>query len=369
MRVRPWPGRLELLPDAMRKRKKVFLVILVNLLVFLGLLAGLEGICYLLYRQGGTGARLTAARAFHLTEVRKNMSYDRNVAAYDPEFTYRLKPGTYRFTSQEYDFEYEVNSAGFRDDEASLNAPEIILIGDSYCFGWGIPTGKSFADQLEAALGKKVLNTGIPSLSTSRSLRHLHHIDLRRLKVLILQYCDNDKFENELHYTRQGSVPKLSEARWQDQCNKYLDPKFDYSPGKYLKRFFPLWMTYRREGHTNGVPPFVFVQRDAQHEAGLITYAFVKQAPKLTGVHLIVTELSSYGKNDPDLPLHTQAQMSFHNQKSFGFASITGLDLSAKLDASAYYTLDDHLNARGSRIVAEALAETIRGLEPTIDEP
>jgi len=41
----------------------------------------------------------------------------------------------------EFTNEVRVNHLGVRDDEASLVAPDVIVIGDSHAMGWGVDQG------------------------------------------------------------------------------------------------------------------------------------------------------------------------------------------------------------------------------------
>ena len=52
-----------------------------------------------------------------------------------------------------YPIEYVINSKGLRDDETSYEKPEgrfrIVLLGDSFSFGFGVPIQKHFSSLLE----------------------------------------------------------------------------------------------------------------------------------------------------------------------------------------------------------------------------
>jgi hypothetical protein len=46
---------------------------------------------------------------------------------HDPELGYTLKPGAFTYSGREFSNRYEINSLGVRDDETSLEAPEIVV--------------------------------------------------------------------------------------------------------------------------------------------------------------------------------------------------------------------------------------------------
>lgn len=56
--------------------------------------------------------------------------------------------------------EYSINSLGVRDDEAALNNPEIVVVGDSQAMGWAVGREQTFPALIGKQTGKKILNTG-----------------------------------------------------------------------------------------------------------------------------------------------------------------------------------------------------------------
>jgi hypothetical protein len=86
---------------------------------------------------------------------------------FDPELGFILEPDiSYHHRNREYDTQITINSAGFRDDEASLKKHDILMIGDSFVFGTGVSNGDTVADILESKSKLKVLNAGIPQYGT-----------------------------------------------------------------------------------------------------------------------------------------------------------------------------------------------------------
>lgn len=61
-------------------------------------------------------------------------------------------------------FTVSTNSLGYRDDEIVGQPVEIVCVGDSVTFGWGVTQAESYPEQLEKSLGVNVLNTGVPAL-------------------------------------------------------------------------------------------------------------------------------------------------------------------------------------------------------------
>jgi hypothetical protein len=104
-------------------------------------------------------------------------------ARYDPELGY-TQGRNCRFDSVEFKTVYNINSAGLRDDKASLDAPEIIVLGDS-C------NGISRAGPIEAALERNS-GQGIERrcfFVWDSKMLLLNRLDTSNLKYLIIQYC------------------------------------------------------------------------------------------------------------------------------------------------------------------------------------
>jgi lysophospholipase L1-like esterase len=87
--------------------------------------------------------------------------------------------------------EYQINSHGFRGEEFSIDKPgdqvRICCIGNSCTFGWEIPEGQTYAEQLEILLSQaypdkeiEVINCGVPGYTS--------HQGLVLLKEKILDY-------------------------------------------------------------------------------------------------------------------------------------------------------------------------------------
>ena len=70
--------------------------------------------------------------------------YDMKIPTFMPEggrfdstLGYTLRPGRFFFSINEGTVECRINRLGVRDTEAALDSPQIIVLGDSYAWGWG----------------------------------------------------------------------------------------------------------------------------------------------------------------------------------------------------------------------------------------
>ena len=127
------------------------------------------------------GALLIAELALRLTAPLKerrdryyagNTYYQQNPdwVRYDPVLGYVNIPNiNVQITRPEiggFTMDIRTNSAGYRDNDASLNNPDLLVLGDSYCFGWGVQQNETCEAVLERDLRVKALNMGVSGYGT-----------------------------------------------------------------------------------------------------------------------------------------------------------------------------------------------------------
>jgi lysophospholipase L1-like esterase len=101
-----------------------------------------------------------------------------------------------------YGAEIQTDSVGFRDrDYPVARVPgkrRIMLLGDSFTLGWGVPFDSMFSKQLEKLLNQngqptEVINTGVGNTNTVMELEQFKEIGLRfKPDMVILMYFIND---------------------------------------------------------------------------------------------------------------------------------------------------------------------------------
>lgn len=103
------------------------------------------------------------------------------------------------FNSREFISRIRTNSLGFRDDEESIHHSEVLLLGDSFAFGWGVQKEEACESLLETLLSRKVLNMGISGYSTVQEYLLLRrHADVVGAtgKTAVFLFCENDFMDN-----------------------------------------------------------------------------------------------------------------------------------------------------------------------------
>ena len=117
--------------------------------------------------------------------------------------------------------EFETNSSGFRteefDNELVGNGIVVIVLGDSYAFGYGVRYQDSFPSILQRSLREqypdkniRVVNLSMPGYNTVQELATLKEVGLKlRPKIVLLAYHLND-IETQIEEKRSKGISLLS---------------------------------------------------------------------------------------------------------------------------------------------------------------
>ena len=339
-------------------RSGVFLIAF-NLVVAIGLLEGLFVVMLHSPRVVGASPRPVRRlvqqiyRHFNRTLVQFNP----NCARYDPQVTYTLKPGTCTFENLEFRDEFRINRLGLRDDGASLDAPEVIVLGDSHAMGWGVEQDETLVRVMARKSGMKVLNAAISSYATVREMTLLDRLDTSRLRVLIVQYSDNDLPENRAFRQSDGHLPITSETQYQKIVQHYAS-QGTYYPGKYVYRLL-MKLLRLEEPEPDQV---TMGSATPAEEAELFLHALTHASrTRLDNVQVIVFEVNEQLR--PPRPFIAALDEAKRRADHPAFVQrLITVDTTRVLTPADFYILDDHMNARGHQGVGDALADLIRGL-------
>jgi hypothetical protein len=288
---------------------------------------------------------------------RSIVQFEPACAQYDPELTYLLKPGRCSFDNVEFSTELRVNTAGLRDEEAALEAPDVIVLGDSYAMGWGVQQDETLARVVARASGLKVLNAGVSSFGTVREMKLLDRLDTSRLKVLVVQYNDTDLVENVAFREHGGTIPILAASQYQATVDWYR-ARQGYWPGKYISGLLvKLTGLERPEPNAARMP----APMSSLEEATLFVNVLARGTTKrLDDVQLIVFEASEQIR-PPRSFLANVAVISRGDDQPVFIRRLRALDVAPLLEEDDFYRLDDHLRASGHEKIGKALAGLVIG--------
>jgi len=286
---------------------------------------------------------------------RSLIQFEPACAHYDSRVTYTLKPGACTFGNVEFTNEYRVNRQGLRDTDANLQAPEVIVLGDSHAMGWGVNQDETLVRVLASRLGHRTLNAAVSSYATVRERRMLDRLDASRLRYLVVQYADNDLPENRT-FERKGDLPIISEARYRE-IGEYYAAQRRYYPGKYVYRLFMKVLRLEAPEPDD----LRMVEATPEEEARLFLNALLHAGlTPLDDVQLVVFEINQ--RLQPPRPFIAALDRVARQPEYPAFVrGLRTLDTTTVLTPKDFYSLDDHMTAAGHRAVGEAIAKLIRG--------
>ena len=145
----------------------------------------------------------------------------------DGELGFTLRPGVrVRHADRDFSVSVVVNSLGMRGPERGTSKPagttRILLLGDSFAFGWGVEQEEAFAARLERLLTERVgpvevLPAAVPGWSTDQHFIYLHTRGLAlRPDLILLATSENDLTELSLNRLTLGDerLPVRVEPMW-----------------------------------------------------------------------------------------------------------------------------------------------------------
>jgi hypothetical protein len=133
----------------------------------------------------------------------------------------------------DFDVSVRINRRGLRDDKdvSQATGDDIIVVGNSFAWGWGVDAARRFSDLLQAGTGTRVFNVTMPGdLDTDLALLHYARaLGARPSQVAIVAVS----MENDIHRYGAGRIRPEDEGA---------------SVGKWLadqKRALNYWLTDR----------------------------------------------------------------------------------------------------------------------------
>ncbi|MEM1180187.1 MAG: hypothetical protein AAGM22_17730 [Acidobacteriota bacterium] len=319
--------------------------------------------------------RLAVAWIYH-EEDRRQIHHQ---SEWHPLVTYTLEPESVRrIDGREFSVELRANSLGFRDDESSLDAPEVVVLGDSFAMGFGVEASETFAGRLEVSSGLKVLNTGLESYGTARQvLTFNRRIDTSQVRWIVVQYCDNDLGENLSFLRHGGDLPVRPEAEYRAYADS-LVARQRYRPFDFIREAWRAVQVDRRPLD----PAEAFTERELERLHGLHARAFLEVLRRLEigdrDVQLVALDLWDWADIRYLRRLNFRRGVSFNSQLFTQAVSqelregdypgplqeMILLDTSSLIVAGDRFHIDGHLQASGHRRIAEALGQIIDGEGP-----
>ena len=329
-------------------------VLTVNVFVILAIFAAFEGGLYYLIAKSertasGSINRVLGKLYWQAVDL---IQFQPDCAQYDPQLFYTLRPGACEFRNTGFRTTVTVNSAGLRDDEASLSAPQIVVTGDSFAMGWGVEDDQAFPSLIESRTGVRTLNAAVSSYGTAREIGMLSRLDLSAMEVLVVQFCaSNDDYENHA-YLENGRTLKAGSE--QDYLAEAAGERTaSYYPFKHFANFVEI--LGEKVGEDGPEPGNIDASGENEVDRFLDILADAQLGPNRPV--LILMEQSLYGLGrDFTRKLEASGKMAALEKK---FSEIVVVDTQTLLDRQDFLFPDGHTNAGGHSKIADAVIDSL----------
>jgi hypothetical protein len=283
---------------------------------------------------------------------------------FHPRLGYWTRPNLdLQFNDDEFSIHIKTNSLGFRDDEASVNGAEVLLLGDSFCFGWGVEEPQSCAAVFEASSGIQTLNMGISGYSTLQEFLLLQEYGKKhplRGKTAFFLFYANDLQDNRAGLL--GLYPSLQHSgrAWilthpiEDAFESWMDALAN-EENSWLGRHSFLWDRLRIALH-------LYQRKNTLkelHERHPAIQPYALRPERFATFSTILRRITDYSKAQGMkssfvlIPSISILEGDAHEgdwegvRRCLEEASIPFLDLLPDAMPEDYFRLDSHWNAHG----------------------
>lgn len=289
-------------------------------------------------------APLAAELAYRVTRA-STLSPTTNprYVVHDDGLGWRYEPNAReRHRSAEFDVEIAINSDGFRGPEwpAAKRGKRVLVLGDSYAFGWGVRFEDTFAARLQSAHPEwEVLDAAVSGYATDQELLLLRRLRARSSPdVVVCVFCANDLAEVSSDVVYGKAKPRFVER------GAELELVNAPVPNPWIERTSALWRAWRK---SRWVQAEKVRSRYPESEWQLVLALFARIRDELAPIPLLVVSsedrLAGLAEGSP---------------------SVRHVDLRPALGSgaeAASFAIDGHWNAHGHELV-------FRALEPALVE-
>ncbi|MGL1889149.1 MAG: hypothetical protein OCD76_21730 [Reichenbachiella sp.] len=331
------------------KTKSNLIFIIINLAIVISVI-GLSEIACNYYLSNPTSIPKSLNQAFkdYYRFHDRSIVQVTDCGTYDSGLFYTLAPGDCTFDNREFQTDIKANSQGIRDDEQSLNSPEIVVIGDSFSMGWGVQSDNMYPNIIEEKISKKVLNASISSYGTAREMILLERLKVNNPKYLIIQYHQTDYSEN-LEYKGNNNKLVISSEQTYDSLKTYISERQKYFPGKHVSQTLKYFL--------KSFSPSKNI-RDPKSEAELFLNALQENNVRLDSTQIILFEAEHIASINNDF-VNAVNELIESNDYPASIESMKIIRLEDQMKDEDFFILDNHFNATGHQKIANILVNQL----------
>ena len=293
----------------------------------------------------------------------------------------------HHYSAGEVTFDYSTDEYGFRNPSPWPDSADIVVVGDSEVFGFGVSDDSMWTNVLQHELPHtRVINLGLSMMAPEQYRRVYEKFGARvHPKLLIFGLFPENDLSDQVEFDKwlaAGSPGNF--AKW-----KYVHGATPSRLQSLLQRSALYWFVYisrHRDHRSNEVKPQTFADGSQLHfapyflqrEARLSTpksAAFqsvmrsieqCREEAARNGTAMLVIMLST--REDVYLPLRGDSvpRLMAPFANALAERGIPYLDLTAPMQRVAregkrlFFEVDLHPDAAGSRVIADAVAANIR---------
>ena len=281
---------------------------------------------------------------------RQQYMHDRNVVQFkygeidaDPAIGYRYisnKRGI--FENKEFRTSVRFNRFGFRGPDWSLSPDphrrRMILLGDSFAFGWGVEENETFAELLNRARPDwQILNLGVSGFGTLQEWKFLQRYGpLLHPQDVIVAFNTGDPEADCYsvpHFPIQIQLPPAPKKHW-SYLFAFVKDRLDKSPKyNYWEHVDPKALPCC-EGYFGSIKNWC----DEHHAQLHVIYIPVKD-------EMDAFVLAGYRKD----------MTEFWSRDGIDWLDVTPDLQHQPVPSAAYFQVDDHMTPKGHSVVAAAL--------------
>lgn len=248
---------------------------------------------------------------------------------------------------------YRANHEGFRSpyttSEVMATKETVVLVGDSFAWGWGVDYEQSFGALLDEMLGDVVVyNMGLPGMGLDQMWMTLRHSGLPlNPDVVVVAFIDLDFTRSLTGFREPEGLNKptfiISDGELRPQSIRDKSP----APLRWLQRNSAIWALARTMANGLGYSR----PRGAWWSTNAAILDEIVRETAEAGSKLLLVRL-------PTMSARPFPQLATH----LDTADVTFVDLASETQAGLFFQTDDHINEAGHRFVAEALGPVVRNL-------